>query len=237
MTKVRKSEAASPQADGDRGVSRESIVEALLQDILQGRLAAGERLVTDTLAKRFGVSHTPIREALLTLAGMGVLDVVANRGAVVRRFTPRDVREICQVRRILECQAVHSACGYIDVKSLERLRTTFARLSQIKRTPSGRDVANAQEADTKLHTLIRQSTRNQFLANELTRLMTMITVIRDVAWEKLVSENNLARVVEESRQHLEIVDALLSNNAKSASVAMSRHLKTGMRSIIRAVEA
>ena len=52
-----------------RGLRRQTIVESLLADVFQGRLRAGEHLVTQDLAKRFVVSHTPIREALITLAG------------------------------------------------------------------------------------------------------------------------------------------------------------------------
>ena len=51
------------------------------------------------------------------LAGMGLLDVSPNRGAVVRRMTAKEVREICQVRRALECEAVRLACGRIEAIS------------------------------------------------------------------------------------------------------------------------
>src|SRR5207253_11519126 len=74
-------------------------------------------LFRSVLAARFGVSHTPIREALIELAGIGVVSLLPNRGAVVRPITARDVREVCQVRRALECLAVRQACGRIDRKS------------------------------------------------------------------------------------------------------------------------
>ena len=92
----------------DHGLRRQAIVASLLTDVFQGRLRAGQHLVTRELAGRFGVSHTPIREALIALAGIGIIDLLPNRGAVVRRVTPRDVREICQVRRVLECEAVRA---------------------------------------------------------------------------------------------------------------------------------
>ena len=70
-----------------------------MADVVHGRLRAGDHLVTQELAQRFGVSHTPIREALIALAGVGVIDLLPNRGAVVRRVSPKEVREVCQVRR------------------------------------------------------------------------------------------------------------------------------------------
>src|SRR5439155_14844598 len=93
----------------DHGKRRQTIVESLLTEIFQGRLRAGQRLVTEQLARRFGVSHTPIREGLIELAGIGIVDLFPNRGAIVRPVTARDVREICHVRRILECAATRSA--------------------------------------------------------------------------------------------------------------------------------
>src|SRR5436190_20216938 len=105
----------------DHGQRRRTIVQSLLTDVFQGRLTAGKHLVTRELADRFGVSHTPIREALIELAGVGIIDLLPNRGAAVRRVTKQDVREICQVRRALECEAVRSACGRIERAELESL--------------------------------------------------------------------------------------------------------------------
>ena len=105
----------------DRGERRQAIVESLLADVFGGRLRAGQHLVTQELAERFGVSHTPIREALIALAGIGIIDLLPNRGAVVRQVTAKDVREVCQVRRVLECEAARRACGRIDLAELNAL--------------------------------------------------------------------------------------------------------------------
>src|SRR6516225_11999815 len=94
-----------PALSSGHGLRRQAIVASLLSDVFQGRLGAGRHLVTRELADRFGVSHTPIREALIALAGMGVIDLLPNRGAVVRRVTAHEVREVYQVRRVLECEA------------------------------------------------------------------------------------------------------------------------------------
>src|SRR5712692_3697809 len=100
---------ASQALKCDHGLRRQTLAASLLADVFQGRLRAGEHLVTQELAERFGVSPTPIREALITLAGVGIIDLLPNRGAIVRRVTPHEVREVCQVRRVLECEATRSA--------------------------------------------------------------------------------------------------------------------------------
>src|SRR5258708_39094226 len=98
----------------DHGKLRQKIVESLLSDVFRGELNAGRHLVTQELADRFNVSHTPIREALIALAGIGIIDLVPNRGAVGRKITARAVREGMRVRRALECEAGRLACGRID---------------------------------------------------------------------------------------------------------------------------
>src|SRR5438105_15927582 len=116
----------------DHGLRRQTIVQSVLVDVFQGRMRAGQHLVTQELAVRFGVSHTPIREALIALVGIGIIDLLPNRGAVVRRVTVKDVREICQVRRALECEATRSACGRIDLAELDALATDIKKLMAVK---------------------------------------------------------------------------------------------------------
>jgi DNA-binding GntR family transcriptional regulator len=209
------------------GKRRPAIVASLLTDVFQGRLRAGQHLVTRELAERFGVSHTPIREALIALAGIGVIDLLPNRGAVVRRVTSREVREICQVRRVLECEAVRRACGRIDPRELEELAQGLTR--QMAVTPSDRAafVEEARALDSKLHDGIAASCGNAFLAQELSRLKTLFRALRDVSWEHEGARNDYRRLVDESHEHLAIVSALAAGNAKEAARAMSRHILGG----------
>jgi DNA-binding GntR family transcriptional regulator len=67
------------------------------------------------LAELYQVSPTPVREALVELASLGLVDLLPNRGAVVRPFGPQEVREISQVRCVLEVEATRCACGRIDL--------------------------------------------------------------------------------------------------------------------------
>ena len=120
---------ASRSLQCEHGLRRQSIVESVLREVFQGRLKAGAHLVTQDLAHQFGVSHTPIREALIFLSGIGIIDLVPNRGAIVRRVAARDIREVCQVRRALECQAVRSACGTMAA-TLVRRRSAGASARQ-----------------------------------------------------------------------------------------------------------
>jgi DNA-binding GntR family transcriptional regulator len=219
----------------DHGLRRQTIVQSLLADVFGGRLRAGQHLVTQQLAERFGVSHTPIREALITLAGIGIIDLLPNRGAVVRAVTARDVREICQVRRVLECQATRSACGCIDLGELHSLAEQLRRLRRWVPDCWADFIQAAREVDSRLHDLVASSCGNAFLAKELSRLKILFRAFRDVSYIHHESRNDHRRLADEAGEHLAIVEALISGDAREASRAMARHIRTGVRYWTRAM--
>jgi DNA-binding GntR family transcriptional regulator len=219
----------------DHGLRRQTLAASLLADVFQGRLRAGEHLVTQELAERFGVSQTPIREALITLAGIGIIDLLPNRGAIVRRVTPHEVREVCQVRRLLECEATRSACGRIDLAELHGLKTDLKRLIAVKGTPGPSFIAEARALDSRLHDLIADSCGNAFLAQEIGRLKILFRAFRDVSWERDEARNDFHRLFEESGEHLAIVEALLAGAARDAGRAMARHIRSGLKYWSRAL--
>lgn len=217
------------------GLRRQAIVQTLLADVFVGRLRAGEHLVTQELAQRFGVSHTPIREALVALAGIGIIDLLPNRGAVVCRVGSKDVREVCSVRRILECSATRSACGRIDLAELHALAADLRRLMAVK-TPSGPAfIEEARAVDSRLHDLIASSCGNTFLGKELGRLKILFRAFRDVAWEHDGARNDYHRLAEEAGEHLAIVEGLLAGDPRTASQAMARHIRSGLKYWSRAL--
>jgi DNA-binding GntR family transcriptional regulator len=220
-----------------RGLRRQTIVERLLADVFQGRLRTGAHLITRELAERFGVSHTPIREALMTLAGIGIVDLLPNRGAIVRRVTSHEVREVCQVRRALECEATRSACGRTDLAELHVLADTLRRLMSTPARSRARFITEARAVDSRLHDLIAESCGNAFLAQELGRMKFLFRAFRDVSWEREEARNDYHRLAEEAGEHLAIVEALLAGDRKAAARAMARHILSGARYWSRAMPA
>lgn len=217
------------------GLRRQAILESLLSDVMHGRLRPGQHLVTQELAQRYGTSHTPIREALIALAGIGMITLLPNRGAMVRQVTAQDIHEICQVRRALECEAVRSACGRIELAQLEALHEAFAKLaSSSKRNPS-KFIERARDYDSQLHDLIAAHCGNRLLAEEINRLKLLFRACRDVAWEHDQSRNDYRRLSEEAGEHLAIVDSLLAGDARAAVHAMSKHIRSGMKYWSRAL--
>jgi DNA-binding GntR family transcriptional regulator len=214
----------------DHGLRRQAIAQSLVADVFEGRLQAGKHLVTQELAERFGVSHTPIREALIALAGIGIIDLLPNRGAIVRRVAASDVREICHVRRALECEATRSACGQIDAVELKSIADGLRSLINEPPRPVARFLETARELDSRLHDVIALSCGNAFLAKELNRLKLLFRAFRDLMYTRTEAQNDGERLTIETHQHLAIVEALLANHRAEAVRAMSRHIKSGIKS-------
>ncbi|MEX2188140.1 MAG: GntR family transcriptional regulator [Pirellulales bacterium] len=221
----------------DRGLRRQSIVAELLSDVFRGRYRPGEHLVTQELAERFDVSHTPVREALIALSGVGVIDLVPNRGAIVRQLTAKDVREVCLVRRALECEAVRSACGRIDLTALNEIAAELRRLIDVPIRSAARFIAKARVIDGRLHDLIANSAGNALLAGEIGRLKMLFRAYRDVAWDHHAASNDFHRLAGEAHEHLAIVEALLAANRRAANRAMSKHILSGLKYWGRALPA
>ncbi len=212
----------------DHGQRRRMVAELLLAEIFQGALQAGQHLVIKDLSERFQVSSTPIREALVQLEGVGIIDFVPNSGAVVRQVKTSDVKEVCQVRRALECEATRRACGRIALAELHELAAAFRRIKSAKRR-SRSFVDKARELDSRLHDLIADSCGNRFLAKEIGRLKLLFRAFRDASWERRLADNDCYRFTEEADEHLAVVEALIAGSVKQASRAMSCHIRAGVK--------
>ena len=90
------------------------VSEELREAILSGEFGPGERLRTASLAKRFGSSRTPVREALVQLEGEGLVDIEPRRGALVRSFASADLIDLYEVRVLLEPAAAARAALRVE---------------------------------------------------------------------------------------------------------------------------
>jgi DNA-binding GntR family transcriptional regulator len=97
--------------------------------IIEGALAPGARIYEEQLAKTLGVSRTPMREALKTLASEGLIELAAARGAVVKRFSPKDVRDMLDVLAVLESFAARLACKGASDEQIAELRALHERMA------------------------------------------------------------------------------------------------------------
>src|SRR3954464_13330427 len=105
--------------------------DLLEEAILEGELKPGERLRAEALAQRFGTSRTPIRGALLQREARGLVEVEPNRGAVVRTFDRDDLRDLYEIRALIEPHAAARAATRIEPAACIRLEALCAEDDQL----------------------------------------------------------------------------------------------------------
>jgi len=118
----------------------ELAVDRLRRDILSGRTDPGERLVEEQLTRRLGISRAPLREAMRLLAQQGLVEHIPRRGARVATLSDDDVRELYEVREVLERHAVASMPPHPD---LTALRAALEVMSEATRLGDRLELANA----------------------------------------------------------------------------------------------
>ncbi len=202
-----------PRSGGLRGL----VTDQLMRAIFMQKICAGDRLIVANVAQQLGTSASPVREALVELAGLGLVDLLPNRGAVCLPFGRRQLREIFDVRRVLEAEAARLACGRIPPRDLRDLRKRSQSLAEAKR--SSADWSDrAAEVDIALHNLIAEYCDNHRLRHEIEGYAGMMRSIRLVAGNR---RDIQLRAIEE---HVKIIDALLKEQSEAAAKLMAEHL-------------
>ena len=214
-------EASHADWNPPRHARRSRVVNGILHSIFKGELVGGDRLVEEELGAKYGVSRTPVREALTELAAIGVIWLKPNHGAMVRPFGTKQLEEIYQIRRVLEMEAARLAHESIDRERVAQLRE---RTQQLLKS-SDRGKAWSEEAlavDQMFHELVAKSSRSERLAEEIRRYWTL-------AFSIGVAVGNYAYTQDHALvEHTAIMDALLAHDAEAAAEAMGRHLTNRM---------
>jgi DNA-binding GntR family transcriptional regulator len=189
--------------------------------IMSGDIAIGAQLRQAELASDFGVSRTPVREALRQLQTGGLIDVVPNRGAVVRVPAPWEVREAYEVRAELEALAAARAVDRISSEDLARLRTANQEMFDRPLTQPGTNAAAGSRASNDVfHNTITTVSANQRLARSIDEINE--TFPRNVSAQLLV--NDPRHREENYREHVRIIEAIESGDAERASREMREHV-------------
>lgn len=144
-----------------KGSMSERTRDALRIAIINHTLGAGERLVESNLAKRLGVSITPVRYAFTQLSKEGLIDIYPYRGTYVKALTKQFVREVCEVRSVLEKEAARTAFEHFTPEDLAMLEAQAKLLSQS--IDAFRFLYEACRADTGFHDIIFERSGNETL--------------------------------------------------------------------------
>ena len=190
--------------------------------ILSGQKPPGSRFLLDKLANEFGISRTPIREALSKLVSMGLISYDGN-SYMVASYSAKDVKELFAIRRALEVLAIREATKYLTKTELDRFRLLCKKSSNSIKE-SGMNMELMINLDTAFHKLVIEGSRN-------TRLKSILSDIEDKIW--LIHKwGHLMKNVEyvenaTIEEYVLFLKYLESGDIEKVSLLMEEHLTKG----------
>lgn len=208
----------------------DDILARLRDHIVEGRIAEGDRVPERQLCELFGVSRTPLREALKVLSAEGLIELLPNRGARVPRLSGDDIRALFDLMGGLESLAGRLACGTVTDE-------TVAEIERLQHDMYGcylrRDMHGYFRINQRIHGLILAAARNPPLATAYKSCADRIRRIRYAA--NLVERRD--RWGEAVREHETILDALRRRAASDLADILFFHLRNTADAILEARRA
>jgi len=200
------------------------VVRGVIHGVLHGRWQGGDRLTEIEAAQRFKVSRTPVREALLELASMGIVELRRNCGAIFRPFGPKELRDLYAVRSLLEVEAARLAATRMPAEMVKRLQAKFEKLRRDRQPDTG------WRLDLEMHAAIAEAADNPRLAGEIARYGDLVQTVREAVGDTLAGVHSPS-----VNEHLRILLQFAKRDADAASEAMRRHLQQAADSAVKAL--
>jgi len=197
--------------------------ENLKEDIINLRFKEDSIITEKELAERYKVSKTPVREALKKLNLEGFIEILPRKGYFITSISVEDLKNIFQMRMILEVGASEIAianAGLNDIEKLKEIANTKVK------TINSKSYIEYSEINYQFHLLIAQSTKNNMLANTIKGLLNQLRRVlykdlHNLDFEKMKNE------------HLKIVDAIEKKDISLAKKIMEKHLLDAKKRIFK----
>lgn len=216
MSLVRPAEAISRRSLHDE------LVDRLYELIVDGSLAAGNKVPERALCETYGVSRTPMREALKVLAAEGLVSLEPNRGAWVTRISLDELEEVFPVMGVLEALSGELACQRItdaEVDEIRRLHQEMAAHYEARNRP------DYFQANQRIHEAILEAARNKTLAQQYRVLAARMRRARYLA---NMSDKRWKKSLEE---HEEILHALERRDGPALAQILKDHLANKFQTV------
>jgi DNA-binding GntR family transcriptional regulator len=194
---------------------RDQVANALRAALIAGELRPGVVYSAPALAAEFGVSATPVREAMLDLAREGLVEAVRNKGFRVTELTEQDLDDFTEIRAMIEVPTVGRIAAMGRVEELEALRP-LARA--IVDAAAEQDIIGYLEADRRFHLELLGLAGNRRLVEEVGNLRKR---------SRLFGLNRLAetgKLVQSAEEHVQLLDLMVAGDVRGAESCMLAHM-------------
>ncbi|HWL77650.1 GntR family transcriptional regulator [Microbacterium sp.] len=210
------------------------IVTTLQRRVVSGEIAIGTWLRHDALAAEFGVSRTPVREALRVLAAQGIVTIAPNRGARVNGLSVRDIREMGEVRAELQGLAAELAAIRINDDQITRLFAAWDEFREaLEHGASSDDLGDLwADANERFHSVVVEAADNRQLALTIAELHRRVP--RNLSFGGYAGNTHRLRV--NLAEHDEIARAIADHDPVRARELTEEHYRKANESTARWVE-
>lgn len=198
------------------------IEDALKEEIIAGRLAAGQRIVLEELAAKWGVSSTPVRDAVRRLEAIGFVKIRPRQGIYVADLTEHTFRDVFELRIALETLAAESAAVLAPEAELDHAAELYRDALQHFQETGDRSLL--AERDYQAHDLLMRHCSNAKLVEIMRDLRDLI----DWAQATIVSRQPEAYEIT-VLEHLRIIEAMQARDVEAARQAVRKHLKGALK--------
>jgi DNA-binding GntR family transcriptional regulator len=221
-----KNSAEKPSSSADDDVSASlvsSVVDAIVDGVMKGRYAQGQRLIAADLAEEYGVSRAPVREALHMLAGEGVVELVANRGARIRRLSVEERIDFLEFTEAICVLGVRLTTG--RVRDPETRAAVERAFEPIEESWARKHAGDFVDALYRYHIELNRLSGNQFVYFFYQRpyIRFYTTLLAELApgrhWDQYIANYRL------------IHNMILSGDAHSSSVSFVSHIRWVLRNM------
>lgn len=201
---------------------KDSVFQTLTDEIVEGGLVPGTPLPERSLVERFGISRTPIRQVLWMLERDGLVDVLPNRGAFVKKLGAGEVIELFQLREALEPLAALLAATH---RPGEEAKELLSRMLEAE-ADAQRDTMELVALGAELHDALARWSGNRMLQRIYETLRMQTHLLRNLLHESQGSERASLS------EHIAIVTAVEERDGNAAFGRMAEHLKRARQAII-----
>lgn len=198
------------------------VTRALRQAIVTMQLAPGEMLSEQDLARRFGVSRSPVREALIKLSEAGLVRVLPQRGTQVVKISQAGVEDVRFIREAVECAVVREAAVNVTSAVMTELNASLTRQRRAQRTASTEEFLSLDE---EFHRLLAEAAKRPAAWQMIEDIKPQMDRVRFLDMAQAMPRHAVLA------QHVTIVDAIKAGDSDAAEKAMRHHLSEILRSL------
>ena len=208
------------------------IADALREAIISGVFSEEKSLRQDEIAKQFGVSRIPVREALRQLEVEGLVKFYPNRGAIICGLSPDEVKEIGEIRIALETTAIKLAIANMEEADLQKAQEILDRTVEenIKQNIKHRNIPQLTALDWEFHSTLYKVANRPRLLNMINNLY--MTLERYVRLQMSHMENSQDYFQHLHQEHSQLLETCRDRNSTTATRLLKKHINTATKDLL-----